>query len=58
MAIRPTSSQVVSHSFFSADARAIDLLQTLEEARERLERQRAHCDTVSQAQAYGKVLLA
>ena len=38
---RPTSSQVVSHSFFSADARAINLMQTLEQGRVHLERQQA-----------------
>eukprot|EP00802_Teleaulax_amphioxeia_P001877 Tamp_01879.p1 GENE.Tamp_01879~~Tamp_01879.p1 ORF type:complete len:1262 (+),score=324.47 Tamp_01879:258-3788(+) len=38
---RPTSSDVVSHSFFSADARAVDLLQTLEQGREELEKQQA-----------------
>jgi hypothetical protein len=42
---RPTSAQVVSDGFFSADRRALDLLQSLEQGREVLERQQADYTT-------------
>ena len=38
---RPTSSAVVSHAFFSADARALGLLQELEQERQQMARQQA-----------------
>jgi serine/threonine protein kinase len=45
---RPTSTQIVSHGFFSADiSRAQDLLQNLEQRREELERKQAdHAEAV------------
>jgi serine/threonine protein kinase len=48
---RPTSTQVVSHIFFSADRQALDLLQVLEQGREELERKHAlHSDHVHKYQ--------